>query len=454
MLSACMSELAAWCGAERSGEDIQVHGVAIDSRRLQPGQLFVALRGERADGHDFAREAIDNGAVALLVERALDLPVPQLVRRDCQAALGLLAKGWRRQCAARVLGVTGSNGKTTVKTLAAAILERVGPTHVNPGNLNNEIGLPLSLLALPRDARYCILEMGAGKPGDIAYLADIACPDIALVNNVAPAHLERMGSVEGVAETKGALYSALAADGIAIINADDAFAARFAERARGRRIIHFGLEQPAEVWAESLELGASSSRFVLRTAQGQSAVNLPLAGRHNVLNALAAAAMAMAAGATLEACVGGLVHASAIGGRLRRLKSGDGWTLIDDSYNANPASTAAAIQTLGLEPGRRWLVLGDMAELGAEAVAMHREIGELARQRGVERLYTIGRLSHAASDAFGEDGVHFADRESLIEALAAALAADVTVLVKGSRSAGMDAVVRALLPAGEVDHAA
>jgi UDP-N-acetylmuramoyl-tripeptide--D-alanyl-D-alanine ligase len=454
MLNARMSDMAAWTGAEHIGEDVHVHGVGTDSRRLQPGQLFVALRGERADGHDFAGEAVDNGAVALLVERALDLPVPQLVRRDSQAALGLLAKGWRRQCAARVIGITGSNGKTTVKSLTAAILERVGPTHVNAGNLNNEIGLPLSLLTLPRDARFCVLEMGAGKPGDIAYLADIARPDIALVNNVAPAHLERLGSIEGVAETKGAIYSALSELGTAVINADDAFAARFAECARGRRQIRFGLEQPAEVWAEGVHPGTASSRFVLRTAQGQMAVDLPLPGRHNVMNALAACALAMAAGATLEACVAGLVRAEAVPGRLRRLRSTAGWTLIDDSYNANPASTAAAIHTLALEAGPTWLVLGDMAELGGDAGGLHRGIGELARRFGVERLYAVGPLSAAAVAAFGEGGCHLHSREALVETLRDALVPGVTVLVKGSRSAGMDQVVGALLPEGEVHHAA
>lgn len=454
MLSARLSDIAAWTGAERIGADMTVHGAGIDSRRLQPGQLFVALRGRRVDGHDFAAEAVENGAVAILVERALDLPVPQLVRRDSEAALGLLAKGWRRQCAARVIGVTGSNGKTTVKTLAAAILERVGPTHVNAGNLNNEIGLPLSLLALPRDARFCVLEMGAGKPGDIAYLADIARPDIALVNNVAPAHLERLGSVEGVAETKGAIYSALPEHGTAVINVDDAFAARFSERARGRRQVRFGMEQPAEVWAEGVQLGSTSSRFLLHTSNGQAPVDLPLSGRHNVMNALAASALALAAGATLDACVAGLVHARAVGGRLRRLQSAAGWVLIDDSYNANPASTAAALQTLSLETGPTWLALGDMGELGAEAEALHRQVGELARQRGVERLYAAGRLSAAAVTAFGEGARHFDDRDALIQALRDALRPGVTLLVKGSRSAAMDQVVRALLPEGEVDHAA
>ncbi len=454
MLSARLSDIAAWTGAERIGEDRVVHGVGIDSRRLQPGQLFVALRGERADGHDFAMQAVDNGALALLVERELDIPVPQLVRRDSQAALGLMAKGWRRECAARVIGITGSNGKTTVKSLCAAILERVGPTHVNPGNLNNEIGLPLSLLALPRDARFCVLEMGAGKPGDIAYLADIARPDIALINNVAPAHLERMGSVEGVAETKGAIYSALPSHGTAVINADDVFAARFAELARDRRQLRFGIDQPAEVRAESIDLGSASSRFVMHTAQGQASVVLALAGRHNVMNALAASTLALAAGATLDACVAGLTHARSMSGRLRRLRSPAGWSMIDDSYNANPGSTAAAIHSLALEAGPKWMALGDMGELGAAAEKLHRGVGKLARQLGIERLYTVGRLSAAAAEGFGEGARHFDEREALVEALRDALRPGVTVLVKGSRSAGMEQVVRALLPEAEVHHAA
>jgi UDP-N-acetylmuramoyl-tripeptide--D-alanyl-D-alanine ligase len=454
MLRARLSELAAWCGAQRLGEDRAVAGVGIDSRSVQPGQLFVALRGARVDGHDFAAEAVERGAAALLVERALAIEIPQLVRRDSVAALGLIAKGWRRRAAARVIGITGSNGKTTVKTLTAAILERVGPTHVNAGNLNNEIGLPLSLLALPADARFCVLEMGAGKPGDIAYLADIAAPDIALVNNVGPAHLERLGSLEDVAETKGAIYAALPDHGTAVINADDAFAARFAEHARGRRQLRFGLEKPAEIRAEALQADAEGSRFLLCTAQGRAPVMLPLPGRHNVMNALAASALALAAGATLDACVGGLEQARAVPGRLMRLAGPGGWTLIDDSYNANPGSATAAIHALVLMPGDHWLALGDMAELGAEAEALHRGIGELARERGVERLYAVGRHGAATVAAFGAGGYHFESREALIEALRDALRPGVNLLVKGSRSAGMDQVVRALLPDAEVHHAA
>ncbi|HEX7112140.1 MAG TPA: UDP-N-acetylmuramoyl-tripeptide--D-alanyl-D-alanine ligase, partial [Mizugakiibacter sp.] len=345
---------------------------------------------------------------------------------------------------ARVVGITGSNGKTTVKTLTASILARHGRTHVNAGNFNNEIGLPLTLLEMPENAEYAVLEMGAGKPGDIAYLAAIARPEIGLVNNIAPAHLERMGSLEGVAETKGALYQALPADGVVVINADDAFAGFFAGLAGTRRVLRFGLDHPADVGAEIRALGAASD-FVLNTPQGAIEVMLPLAGRHNVMNALAASAIACALDVPLATIREGLEQAPTVAGRLLRHTTRAGWTLIDDSYNANPGSTAAAIATLALEAGLPWLVLGDMAELGPDAERLHAEIGTLARRSGIARLYTVGRLSRAAAAAFGAGAEHFADQPALIAALRTALKPGVVCLVKGSRSSAMDRVVAALL---------
>jgi UDP-N-acetylmuramoyl-tripeptide--D-alanyl-D-alanine ligase len=424
--------------------DAEITGVAIDTRKLQPGNLFVAIKGERADGHDYLADAAAHGAIAALVTRKVDSTLPQVLVDDTALALGDLASAVRAQRDVRVVGITGSNGKTTVKTLVASILSRHGRTHVSAGNYNNELGLPLSLLAMPRDTEYAVLEMGAGKPGDISYLAAIARPDIGLVTLIAPAHLARMGSIEGVAETKGALYQALPSDGTAIINADDHFASFFGGLAGTRKVLRFGLDHPAEIGADVIEQRVDGSRFVLSTPHGDAEVALPLPGRHNIANALAAAAVALALDVPLDTIVAGLEQVPGVAGRLRRQTMPGDWTLIDDSYNANPGSMAAAIDTLLLADGERWLVLGDMAELGADAQALHAGIGQRARERGVERLFAVGPLGAATVEAFGAGGEHFDDKPALIAALQAQLHAGVTCLVKGSRSAGMEQVVVAL----------
>ncbi len=309
---------------------------------------------------------------------------------------------------------------------------------------------------MPEDAQYAVIEMGAGKPGDIAYLAAIARPEVGLVNNIAPAHLERMGSLEGVAETKGALYQALPADGTAVINAEDAFADFFAGLAGSRRVLRFGFGSDADVRAGAIEMRADGSAFTLIAPNGSQRVDLPLPGRHNVANALAASALAFALDVPLKAIVDGLENVNAVGGRLQRCTAGGGWHVIDDSYNANPGSAAAAIATLALQPGERWLVLGDMAELGANAVALHAQIGEQAREAGIEKLFAVGALSQHAARAFGSKAQHFSDQSQLIAALRAQLHAGVTVLVKGSRSSAMERVVAGLLDGngGGARHAA
>ncbi|WP_243047874.1 UDP-N-acetylmuramoyl-tripeptide--D-alanyl-D-alanine ligase [Dyella sp. RRB7] len=439
-----LSAIALWTRGRLLGADVEVTGVAIDTRKLRPGDLFVAIKGERVDGHDFLGEAMARGAVAALVTRKVDSALPQVLVNDTALALGDLASAVRAQSDVRVIGITGSNGKTTVKTLTASILSRHGRTHVNAGNYNNELGLPLTLLAMPPDTQFAVLEMGAGKPGDIAYLAAIARPDIGLVNTIAPAHLERMGSVEGVAETKGALYQALPVDGVAIINADDAFASFFAGLAGSRRQLRFGLDHKADIGADILDQRVDGSHFVLSTPHGDAEVQLPLAGRHNIANALAAAAIALALDVPLDTIVEGLEQVPGVAGRLQFERMPGGWTLIDDSYNANPGSVGAAIDTLALAEGERWLVLGDMAELGENAATLHAGIGERAHQRGIDRLFAVGPLSAAAVKAFGERGEHFADKAALTAALKQHLHGGVTCLVKGSRSSGMDQVVAAL----------
>ena len=456
MLNLRLKEAAVWTRGVLQGVDADVCGVSTDSRTIKAGELFVALIGETHDGHDHVAAAADRGAAGAIVSRRVDVDIPQVVVADTLHALGDLASAVRAQRDVTVLGITGSNGKTSVKALAAGILARHGATHSNAGSFNNEIGLPLTLLGMPRDTRYAVLEMGAGKPGDIAYLAAIARPRIGLVNNIAPAHLERMRTLEGIAETKGAMYQALPPDGVAVINADDAFAIYFAGLAGSRRILRFGIDAPADVSAGDIRLQADGSDFELRTPAGSAHVHLPLPGRHNVANALAAAALAHAAGAGLDVIVAGLQSAEAVGGRLLRHASPRGWFLFDDSYNANPGSALAAVATLALQPGERWLVLGNMGELGPDAAALHARIGRAARDQGIARVYVVGELAAHAAEAFGSDAQVFPDQAALIEVLRHDLHAGVSVLVKGSHASHMEKVVAALVGDGKGDdrHAA
>jgi UDP-N-acetylmuramoyl-tripeptide--D-alanyl-D-alanine ligase len=456
MKPVALSRIAQWTGGRlvgtEAGRDVLIDAIATDTRTLDAsdgrGALFVALKGERFDGHAHVADAVDAGIRAALVVRVLEVAVPQVVVADTERALAAFAAAMQHARSGKVIAITGSNGKTSVKSLALSILQRAGATYANPGNRNNEIGLPLAVLDAPEDARFAIYEMGAGKPGDIAYLTAIARPDVALVNNIAPAHLERMGSLLGVADTKGAIYDALPVGGVAVINADDAFAPYFAERAHGRRLVRFGLDATADVSARDLAADETGTRFVLATPDGDAPVTLALPGRHNVLNALAAASLGLGAGASLQAITDGLAAARPVAGRLVTHRLANGATLIDDSYNANPGSLNAAIDTLAAAPGDGWLVLGDMRELGVDAEALHAEAGRRAKGAGLGRLFTLGPLSAAAAESFGAGAAHFASHAELAEAVRAALTANVRVLVKGSRGSAMDRVVHALLNSG------
>lgn len=440
-MKAMASIIAQWCGGRLVGADVEVTGVSQDSRTVPQGGLFVALRGERNDGHDFV-DAVSGRAAAALVGREQSASLAQIVVDNTEAALQRLARSWLEQIKPTVVALTGSNGKTTTKSLTAAILQRAGATHATPGNYNNEIGVPLTLLGLQPGHRFAVVEMGCGKPGDIDLLAAIAPPHIAAVTNVSAAHLERLGTVAGVAEAKAGIYRGLREGGIAVINADEEWAGYFRAQAGSHQVADFAIDEPANFRAENLVLG-QQSRFRLCTPAGSCQIELPLPGRHNVMNALAAAAMAQLAGASLEQVAAALAGAEAVTGRQRRLQV-QGGVLYDDSYNANPGSLGAAIGTLALEPPPRWLILGDMAELGPEAPIWHARCGELARQQGIERLYTIGPLSHEAAVAFGPQASHHQDIDSLIDAVRADWRPGVTALIKGSRSARMERVVAAM----------
>lgn len=453
-----LSLIAHWAGGEIHGEDTAIDAISNDTRSLAPGSLYVALRGERFDGHDFAADAVARGASALLVERLLDVALPQIVVGNSEHALGRIAHGMQRDRNTAVFAITGSNGKTSVKSLLLAILQQVARAdnavvYANPGNRNNEIGLPLAVIDAPEDADFAIYEMGAGKPGDIAYLTDIVRPQYALVNNIAPAHLERMGSLQGVATTKGAIYAALPADGVAVINADDAFGIWFEQHIVGQpprsRLLRYGLDHSADVSAQTIRLSAAGSQFVLTTPQGSAEITLGLPGRHNISNALAAASLALAAGIGLGHIAAGLAVAEPVPGRQVAHLLPSGAVLVDDSYNANPGSLAAAIDALAASRQEGWLVLGDMRELGPDGEALHAQAGRRARDAGLKRLYTLGPLSAAASAAFGEGGRHFQSHDALAQALDEHLHAGVRCLVKGSRGSAMDKIVKALLARGE-----
>ncbi|MGJ4804853.1 UDP-N-acetylmuramoyl-tripeptide--D-alanyl-D-alanine ligase [Luteimonas sp. SDU82] len=451
-----LARIAQWTQGRLQGDDLTVDAVATDTRTLDirdgAATLFVALKGATFDGHDHVATAAASGARAALVSRAVGASLPQVVVADTERALAALATALQRTRAGKVVGITGSNGKTSVKQLVHGIASRALRAYANPGNRNNEIGLPLAVIDAPDDAEVAIYEMGAGKPGDIAYLTAIARPDVALVNNIAPAHLERMRSLLGIADTKAAIYDALTHDGVAVINADDAFAPYFAERAHGRRLLRFGLEASADVTARAVSSDADGSRFVLVAPTGEVDVVLPLPGRHNVSNALAAASVALALGIGLEEIGAALGAAQPVRGRQVQHHLGGGATLIDDSYNANPGSLNAAIDTLAAGGGEGWLVLGDMRELGDDALDLHAEAGRRARRAGIARVYALGALSAAAAGAFGEGGRHFDNHDALAAALAADLHPGVRVLVKGSRGSAMDRIVDALLARATGEH--
>jgi UDP-N-acetylmuramoyl-tripeptide--D-alanyl-D-alanine ligase len=442
-----LGEAARVLGATATGAEARFDSVSTDSRALKRGELFVALRGERFDGHDFLAAAAERGAAGAIIDRRHGgvLPLPAVVVDDTRRALGDLARHWRRRFSPPVVAVAGSNGKTTVKEMLAAILRvharREGPGEsavlATTGNLNNDIGVPLMALRLRAEHRWCVLELGMNHAGEIAYLADIAAPTVAVVNNAQREHLEFMKSVDDVAAENGSVYDALPPDGVAIVNADDAHADYFRNRARPRRVIDFGLDTGQVTGG--YELKHLSSDIRICTPQGEAQASLAIPGLHNVRNALAAAACAIGAGVPPANIAAGLALFRPYTGRLQVKQGPGGMTIIDDTYNANPDSVRAAIDVLVSCPGPTALVLGDMGEVGRHGPEFHREIGEYARGRGVTRLLALGAATADAVRAFGPCATHFASVEELVKALEGK-----TVLVKGSRFMKMERVVAAL----------
>ncbi|MFO7604081.1 MAG: UDP-N-acetylmuramoyl-tripeptide--D-alanyl-D-alanine ligase [Gammaproteobacteria bacterium] len=438
-----LAEAATALGVDYHGADCHLTGISTDSRKIQPGELFIALRGPNFDGHQFIEKAIVNGAVAVVAEHETQFAVPALCVKDSRLALGQLASAWRQRFDIPLIAVTGSNGKTTVKELLTSIFSQQGQPLSTQGNFNNEIGMPLTLLRLTARHTAAIIEMGANHPGEIEYLSNLACPTVALVNNAGDAHLEGFGSIEGVAEAKGEIYSGLRNDGVAVINIDDPYSYIWQELCEGKEIISFGLEQDVDVTAK-YSATPMGMKLNLTTNDESGEVLLPLLGRHNVMNALAATAAATAAGVSLEVILAGLQNAQAAPGRLE-LKSGLGGSrIIDDTYNANPASLNAGIAVLTAYPGRHYLALGDMGELGEAAPQLHYQAGVEAKRRGVERLYAVGELSQQACAGFAAGAQWFERQEEMIAALRQELQAEVTLLVKGSRRMHMERVVEAV----------
>ncbi len=449
-----LSRVASACralNAELHGNDPAFTRVSTDTRELQPGDLFVALRGERFDAHDFLAVAVERGACALVVEGyRSSLDIPQLVVRDSLLALGQIASLNRDAFTGPLVAITGSSGKTTVKTMVARILSEVGETLSTRGNFNNHIGVPLTLLQLEARHTHAVIEMGASGPGEIAYLCQLARPRVAMINNVMPAHIKGFGSLDGVARAKGEIYDGLAPDGCAVVNLDDAFAPLWLAQLAGREVIGVALSahgtsgREAQVYADDVDLAADHLAFTLVLAGERFPVRMAVPGEHNLRNALMAAACARAVGVTGEQIQRGLAAFVPVAGRMNRQPGKAGASIIDDSYNANPGSVRAAIDVLVAQPGKSILVLGDMAELGEEAAQLHAETGRYARQHGLKLMFTVGDLSRHASDAFGTGSRHFTSQSDMLSALESLLGPDTTLLIKGSRSARMDQVVRAL----------
>jgi len=445
-----LEEAARATGGTAAGERAAFSGVSTDSRTIEPGDLFVALRGANFDGHDYVPQAIGRGAAAALVSRRVgsEREIPQVLVKDTRAALGQLAAAWRARFALPVVALTGSNGKTTVKDMLASVLAMHcgGRDEVlaTEGNLNNDIGLPLMLLRLRERHRYAVLEMGMNHPGEIEYLSRIASPGVALVNNAHRAHVGLLGSVEAIARAKGEIYAGLRPGGIALVNADDAFAGYWKGLVAGRTVVTFGTAGDADVRGHVEE-----GQLRLVTPLDAFAVTLQVPGEHNARNAIAACAAAFALEIPPRAIQAGLAAYAGTKGRLQARRGAGGSTVIDDTYNANPDSMKAAIRVLAAAPGRRVLVMGDMGELGVEEAALHAEVGAFARSCGIERLLALGPLSAHAAKAFGAGATHFPAIEGLLsEARVESAKKNVTLLVKGSRFMRMERVVERLAAEG------
>lgn len=425
--------------------DTEITGVCIDSRILVPGNLFIAITGETFDGHDFIQEVEAKGAIAVIVTKpCLGLTIPQFVVADSLLALAQIASLHRQSMHCPIIALTGSNGKTTVKEMIASILPQ--PSLATKGNFNNHIGAPLSVLALNMQHQFAVFELGANHLGEIAHTVAIVRPDVTLINNIAPAHVEGFGSIEGVARAKGEIHQGLSADGTAIINADDAYAHFWDSILVNKKMLRFSVKEKVDVYAENVSLDTQGmAHFTLVLPVGRADVVLQVPGLHNVSNALAAAACCYAVGISLEAIQKGLSHFHGVKGRLTRLLGRNQSMIIDDTYNANLRSVITALEVLAKRPGKKIFVFGDMGELGEWAIPHHQEVGNVAKQLGVDKLYSYGQQSVFTAQAFGSGSTHCTNQDELARLLIDEMDSNTTILVKGSRSSAMEKIVYQLL---------
>ena len=444
-----LSQIANILGCNAPAVDIAITGTAIDSRKVTLGSLFVAIAGERVDGHDYLAAARQAGASAALVSSRQDDSLPQLVVGDVVQALGIIAKYWREQCDVKVVAITGSNGKTTVKEMVAAILRQCGSVIATQGNLNNELGVPLTLTRINSSTDYAVIEMGANHRGEISRLVEMAQPQCSLINNVAPAHLEGFGDLMGVAKAKAEIFLGLPENGVGVINTDMDFVNEWKQVLENRKVLTFALNNPADIKANDLQIDTGSSHFMVELEGEFHYINVPLPGIHNVANALAAIALTHAMAIPASAMIKGLATMSAVPHRLQ-LRSGlNRSQLIDDSYNANPGSYKQALATLAAFSGEHWLVLGDFGELGSDSERIHIQMGMDAKQANVKRLWTVGVNSKKACESFGDGAKHFDDVATLESALKQEISKDVTCLIKGSRFMQLDKLADSLVEVGE-----
>jgi len=445
-----MSPLA----GELLGNDVEFSVLATDTRTLNPGDVYLALVGENFDGNDFIEQALAKGASAAIVSKFADVALPQLKVSDTHAALGKIAALIRRRSKARLIALTGSQGKTTVKELLGAILQCRAPTLVTAANLNNTIGVPLTLLQLTEQHEFAVIEMGANCKGEIAFSVDVAQPDLALITLASAAHIEGFGSLEGIVQAKGEIIDGLGAEGVVLLNADDPNCESWIKRAGSRRKVLFSqTNKPGSADYYGKEIGiddGAHTTFVLVSPKGEVKVSMNLLGKHNVTNAIAAAAAAMEAGASLDNIATGLGSVLPVYGRLKPVSGDNGSIVIDDTYNASPSSFFAAIDVLMCHGSPRILVAGDMRELGAEAEEAHRRVGEYAAKSGVDRVLTIGEYSKITAAACGPRATHFETKAELVAECRRLASPDTTFLVKGSRGARMDTVVAEISLSEEV----
>lgn len=448
MIKLNCAEIALMLDGALTGRNVSISNVSTDSRVIAEHDLFIALKGPNFDGSAFVADVKEKGAAAVVVEQAVAVDIPQIIVQDTRLALGQLAAAVKARLAPKTIAVTGSAGKTTVKEMMAAILSRRGDVLATQGNFNNDIGVPLTMLRLTEQHQYAVLELGANHQGEIAYTTSLAKPDVAIITNVAPSHLEGFGDVYGVARAKGEIFNAVTAQGLAIIPADSEYRDYWLRRLEGKPVQQFSATSVADYHATDIVLDSNGcAGFELHCPTGHQFIQLTIPGKHNVANALAAAAACIAVGASLADVQLGLAQMQAVKGRTNVKMVTPQLRLIDDTYNANVESVKAAIDLLASYNGYRVLILGDMAELGADARLYHEEIGLYAKKAGINLLFTLGVLSQSASDLFNGQGAHFSSRQALLQRLMPVVTEqqEVTLLVKGSRSAKMELVVQDLL---------